>query len=153
MGNYLGPGGRFGATSKGMDSPEIHTDGHRRIRAVALAPEQTGAVFGCRQECSSVRNPDIPAGGQFSGGGECRGIGGRGRPRPGRGEPGELPETQCAGHGDSRQQAGDDGHRAALRRAFLELVVPHCSTRMTARAESTGSGMSRPTTGMAVRLR
>lgn len=148
MGNYLGPGGRFGAMSKGMDSPEINGDGHRRIRAVALAPEQTGAVFGCRQECSSVRNQDIPAGGQLSGGGECSRVGGCGCPRPGGGETGELPETQPAGHREGHQKAGDHAHRAPLR-----LVALHCSTRMTARADSTGSGMSRPTTGMAVRLR
>ncbi len=137
-----------------MDSPEIHTDGHRRLRGVALTPQQTGAVFGCRQECSSVRNPDIPAGGEFSGRGEGRGVSGRGRPRPGRGEPGELPETQPAGDGDGRQQAGDDAHRAPLPGVFVEMPVAfHCSTRMTAREDSTGSGMRRPTTGMAVRLR
>ena len=88
MGNYLGPGGRFGASSKGMSSPEINDDGHRRVRGVALTPDQAGAVFGCRRECSSVRNPDIPAAGQLSGRREGGGIGRGGHPGPGGGESG-----------------------------------------------------------------
>jgi hypothetical protein len=114
----------------------------------AITAEEASAIGCCCQRGNSLRFAPTPAGRELAGGSKGGGIGCRLGPGHSQARCGQPAEPEGEGGGQGHDPAEQDP--GAARRP---APGSHRSTRMAARATSTGSGRSGPTSGRAVGLR
>lgn len=145
----LGTGPSTGVSREGREPGKGNGHRHHCPRTPAVAAQQAGSVGGRDRPSTSSRHPLAPSRGQLPGRGESGGVGCRFRLGHSHGGGGEAPQAESQRTG----QSGDGAEQHHGRTPLGRSQGPHRSTRMTARAESWGSGSSGPTTGTAVGLR
>jgi hypothetical protein len=131
----------------------------------AVAVDQPGAIRRRRCLSTSSRHGSAPAGGQLPGGSQGGGVRRRLGPGDGHGAGGQAAQSEGERPGQGGTGHQQDGGRTLLACSHLSdspgpplghlwpgvpSALGHLSTRITARAESSGSGSSRPTMGTSV---